>query len=69
MKQIRLIIRELRKYSTWHKILYYIFSIIAFIALIGIAFNVVHIITFAFSAFFAQVINKECKEIKGYEKD
>lgn len=69
MKRIILTIRELRKYSTWYKVLYYTFSVIAFIALVGIAFNFAHVITFAISAVLAQTMNNEYENIKGYEKD
>lgn len=69
MKRIILIIRKLRKYSTWYKVLYYTFSVIAFISLAGIAFNFVHVITFAISAAFAQVMSKEYEYIKDNEKD
>ena len=64
-----LIIRKLRKYSTWYKVLYYTFSIIAFIALAGIAFNFAHVITFALCAVLAQLMSKEYEYIKDNEKD
>lgn len=69
MKRIILIIRKLRKYSTWYKVLYYTFSVIAFISLAGIAFNFAHVITFAICAAFAQLMSKEYEYIKDDEKD
>lgn len=69
MKRTILIIRKLRKYSTWYKVLYYAFSAIAFIALAGIVFNFAHVITFALCAVFAQLMSKEYEYIKDNEKD
>jgi hypothetical protein len=69
MKRIILIIKKLSKYSTWYKVLYYTFSVIAFISLAGIAFNFAHVITFAICAAFAQVMSKEYEYIKDDEKD